>query len=114
MAKRVVSKLGGAFSAARDHKTRREALGALASVGALTIPATNLLAAPVDPVFDAIEGHKAACAEVDKLLPTIDEVLALLTASTVSGADWVIYERAVQSRERTFDTLLATPWPGGL
>jgi hypothetical protein len=109
MSKRVVSKVGGAFFAARDHKTRREALGALASVGALTIPATNPLATPVDPIFGAIERHKAACAEVNKLLPTIDEVLALLNASTVSGADWVVYERAVQSRERAFDTLLATP-----
>lgn len=110
MSKHAVSKTGGAFFAPGDYKTRREALGALASVGALTIPATDVLATtPIDPVFGAIERHKAACADVDSLLPTIDEVLALLNASTVSGADWVAYERAVQRRECAFDALLATP-----
>ena len=39
--------------------TRRAALGALASVSALAMPAVAT-AEPVDPIFAAIERHRAA------------------------------------------------------
>ena len=109
MSKRIVSDASGVLLAADGRKTRRAALGAMASAAVLALPATSLLASRVDPVFPAIERHKAARAKVDKLVSTIDEVLALLNANTVSGADWIAYDRAVQNRERAFDALLATP-----
>jgi hypothetical protein len=43
-----------------DKHSRRGVLGALASVPALAVPAVAI-AEPVDPIFAAIEKHRAAC-----------------------------------------------------
>jgi hypothetical protein len=74
MSKRYVSDEGGALPA-DGHKTRRAALGMLAS--ALTIRKIGAMAAPADPIFAAIERHKAAWATVGALSPTVDEVAAM-------------------------------------
>jgi hypothetical protein len=60
MSNHAVSTKGGAM-AAEGHKTRRSALRALAGASALAIPTISSIAdAFSDPIFVAIERHKAA------------------------------------------------------
>jgi hypothetical protein len=61
MSNHTVSTKGGAM-AAEGHKTRQAALRALAGASALALPTISAIAdAPPDPIFVAIERHKAAC-----------------------------------------------------
>jgi hypothetical protein len=61
MSNHTVSTKGGAM-AAEGHKTRRAALRVLAGASALAIPTISSIAAALpDPIFTAIERHKAAC-----------------------------------------------------
>ena len=81
--------------------TRRAALGALASVSALAMPAVAT-AEPVDPIFAAIERHRAAWKlvmdamdvrdtdprpyeEVDKLIDEAKETLMTTAPLTLGG-----------------------------
>jgi hypothetical protein len=106
MSKRTVSAKGGAMPAG-GHKTRRAALGALAS--ALAIPRICATAALPDPIFVAIERHSAAWAIVATMAPAVDEVAAMRKGREVSQVDWDAYERASALDEAALDGLLTTP-----
>ena len=74
--------------------TRRAALGALASVSALALPAAAA-AEPVDPIFAAIERHRA----VWKLV---------MDAMDVKDTDPRPYEEADKLYEEAIEALMAT------
>jgi hypothetical protein len=105
MSKRTVSAKGGALAAEGD-KTRRAALGALAS--ALIIPKIDARAATADPIFAAIERHNVAWTAVGALSPSIDDVAAMRKGRDVSQSEWDAYERASATEENALSELLAT------
>jgi hypothetical protein len=75
--------------------TRRAALGALASVSALALPAVGAAAEPVDPIFAAIERHRA----VWKLV---------MDAMDVKDTDPRPYEEADKLYGEAIESLMAT------
>jgi hypothetical protein len=105
MSKRTVSAKGGAM-AAGGHKTRRAALGALAS--ALAIPKIAAMAALPDPIFAAIERHRSTWAAVEAMAPIVDEVAAMRKGRKVTQADWEASERASAMDEQALNLLLNT------
>ena len=74
MSKHTVSTEGGAI-AAETHKTRRAALRALAGASALAVPviAASSFMLP-DPIFAAIERHKAAYEACEATSFAIDDL----------------------------------------
>ena len=75
MSNPTVSTKGGAM-AAEGHKTRRAALRALAGASALALPTISAIAdALPDPIFVAIERHKAACNASDATRFAMDDVI---------------------------------------
>jgi hypothetical protein len=106
MSKRTVSAKGGA-TPAEGHRTRRAALGALAS--ALAIPKIGAMAALPDPIFAAIERHSAAWAIVATMAPAVDEVAAMRKGREIAQVDWDAYERASALAEAALDSLLTMP-----
>ena len=112
--------------------TRRAALGALASVSALALPAVAT-AEPVDPIFAAIERHKAAWKlvmdamdvrdtdpqpyeEADELYQDVLEALIATAPLTLAGAKaaiayFVEWDRDVLPDDscRYLETLLQSP-----
>jgi hypothetical protein len=105
MSKRTVSAKGGAMPA-EGHRTRRAALGALAS--ALAIPKIGAMAALPDPIFAAIERHSAAWRAVERLSPAIDVVAAMREGREITQADWGASEHGSAMEEQALDTLLNT------
>jgi hypothetical protein len=90
---------------AESHKTRRAALGAFAA--ALVIPNSGAGATPPpDPIFSAIERHKAAWKAREAASFAIDDLIYNSEAREVSQAEWDAYERANDSEETAFDELL--------
>jgi hypothetical protein len=66
---------------------RRAALGALAGVPALALPAVGLAASCHDPIFAAIERHRAAFAAYCASINPADEVLAAQEGREVTAED---------------------------
>jgi non-ribosomal peptide synthetase component F len=90
--------------------SRRAALSALASVPALAIlPVAAMAAAPVDPVFAAIERHRAAWAAFDATCGRTDEVTAQEEGRAVTEADHDAYEAANAVEAAALEELLAAP-----
>jgi len=105
MSNPTVSTKCGAM-AAEGHKTRRAALRALFGASALAIPTIGAISdALSDPIFAAIERHRAACIARDATRFTMDD---LINASEreVSDAEWDAYERAHEDEDAAFDELL--------
>jgi hypothetical protein len=91
--------------APEGHKTRRAALRALAGASALAVPTISAIAdALSDPIFTAIERHKAACNARDATRFAMDDVINTREASQ---AEWAAYERAHEDEDAAFDELLA-------
>ncbi len=105
MSKRTVSAKGGALPA-EGHKTRRAALGALAS--ALVVPKIAAWTATADPIFAAIERHKIAWRAVGTLSPSIDDVAAMRKGREVARADFDAFEWARALEDKTLEELVAT------
>ena len=104
MSKHTVSTKGGAM-AAEGHKTRRAALRALVGASALAIPTISSIAAALaDPIFAAIERHKAAYDAREAASFAMDDVIN--TSREVSDAEWDAYERAHENEDAAFDELL--------
>jgi hypothetical protein len=106
MSKHIVSAKGGAMPAG-GHTTRRAALGALA--GALATPTITLFAAALpDPIFAAIERHKAAWAAVGAMTRAVDEVAAIREGREITQADWDASERGSAMEEHALNAILNT------
>jgi hypothetical protein len=103
MSKNTLSTKGGAM-AADGHKTRRAALGALAGASALAIPAISASASALpDPIFTAIERHKAACNALDATRFAMDDII---NTRETSQAEWDAYDRAHENEDAAFQGLL--------
>jgi hypothetical protein len=90
--------------AAEGHKTRRAALRALAGASALAIPTISAIAdALSDPIFIAIERHRAAYKAREATSFALDD---LMNNREVSDAEWDAYDRARATEEAAFDELL--------
>ncbi len=116
MSKHTVSTEGGAI-AAETHKTRRAALRALAGASALAVPviAASGFMLP-DPVFAAIERHKAAYEACEATSFAIDDLINDPEGREVSEAEWDALERAHKNENTAFDELVTvTPeTPAGM
>jgi len=110
MTKHTVSNNGGAI-AAEDQKTRRAALRALAGASVLAVPTISAIAEELsDPIFTAIERHKAACSVRDATRFAVDDLI-YTPEREVSDAEWDAYERAHENEDAAFGELLATGAP---
>ena len=106
MSKHTVSTERGAM-AAEGHKTRRAALRALIGASALAIPTISAIAdALSDPIFVAIERHKAACNARVATSFALDDLMYNPEGPGVSDADWDAHDRARASEDAAFDELL--------
>ena len=99
---------GGAMRA-NGHITRRHVLTRLASAGALAVGTGAPTGASTDPIFAAIERHRAAWRASGDLCRAIDEVAAAHRGQRVGQADWDAFERASANAEQALEELLATP-----
>jgi hypothetical protein len=90
-------KTGRAFKM-KDTIDRRAALGALASVPALALPAVAM-ATPVDPIFTAIERDRIAYVAFVASVNRTDEVKAAQEGHEVTQADEDSYEAAIGVEE---------------
>jgi hypothetical protein len=86
---------------------RRAALGALASLTALAIPAAAMVA-PADPIFAAIEKHRVALAAFVATLNPVDEVLAELEGREVTQAAEDAYDVASEAQDVALDEFVQT------
>jgi len=109
MSRHTVSPEGGAI-AAEAHKTRRAALRALVGASALVIPSIGSTAsARGDPIFAAIERHKAAYDTHQTLSFAIDDVINTREASDAEwDALWEAFDRARKDEDAAFDVLLTS------
>jgi hypothetical protein len=106
MPKHTVSTKGGARAAA-GHKSRRAALRALAGVSALAVSTISAIAdALPDPIFIAIERHKAAYIAREATSFALDDSMNNPEAGGVSDAEWDAYDRARAAEDAAFDELL--------
>ena len=106
MSNHVVSPKGRAM-AAEGYKTRRAALRALVGAGALAVPAIgSIAAASGDPIFAAIERHKAAFDAREAASFAIDDLINNPEGRELSQADWDAYERARDNEDAAFGQLL--------
>ena len=113
MSKYAVSTQGGAI-AADGQKTRRAALRALVGASALAIPTIGSVASALgDPIFTAIERHKAAYDAYQTLSFAVDDVINTREAS---DAEWDACDRARMYEAAAFDELLskAPETPAGM
>ena len=99
---------GGALRA-NGHISRRHVLTRLASAGALTVGNIGPAVASTDPIFAAIERHRAAWLAAGDLCCAIDEVAAARRGRKVAQADCKAFERASANAEQALEELLATP-----
>jgi hypothetical protein len=88
--------------------SRRAALASIASMGALIVP-TVALAAPVDPIFAAIEQHKAAQDAFSNSLDAQDSVYARNHGREVTQADVDASEAALDFEGRMREAMFQTP-----
>jgi hypothetical protein len=89
---------------AEGYKTRRAALRALVGASALAIPAISASASALpDPIFTAIERHKAACNALDATRFAMDDII---NTRETSQAEWDAYDRAHENEDATFHELL--------
>ena len=108
MSKHTVTTKGGAM-AAEGHKTRRAALRALVGASALAIPTISAIADAIsDPIFVAIERHKAAYNAREATSFALDD---LMNNREVSQAEWDACDRARAAEDAAFDELLTTGGP---
>ena len=106
MSKHSVSTKGGAM-AGECHKTRRAALRALAGASSLAIPTISAIAEGFsDPIFVAIERHKAACNAREATSFALDDLMNNPEGREVSQAEWDAYDRARATEDAAFDELL--------
>jgi hypothetical protein len=87
--------------------SRRAALGALASVPALAILPAVALAAPVDPIFDAIGRHRAAFAIFSQAYSRTDEVLARRQCREITDDDEAAWLTSCQGESEALDEFFA-------
>jgi hypothetical protein len=99
----------GGVTRANGHITRRHVLTRLASAGALAVGTGAPTGASTDPIFAAIERHRAAWRASGDLCRAIDEVAAAHRGQRVGQADWDAFERASSNAEKALEELLATP-----
>jgi hypothetical protein len=93
--------------AADGHKTRRAALRALAGASTLAVPTISAIAdAFSDPIFVAIEEHKAACCAREATSFALDDLMNNPEAPVVSDAEWDAYDRARATEDAAFAELL--------
>jgi len=109
MSRHTVSPEGGAI-AAEAHKTRRAALRALVGASALVIPSIGSTASALgDPIFAAIERHKAAYDTHQTLSFAMDDVINTREASDAEwDALWDALDRARKDEDAAFDVLLTS------
>jgi hypothetical protein len=100
MTKPTASAAGGAMPA-EGHKTRRAALGALASVPALAVLPVIASSTPIDPVFAAIERHRALW---DEFLPTVGPQ----ENADEGSAEVIAYMEANDAADEALDAFLTT------
>jgi hypothetical protein len=94
-------------TAAEGHRTRRAALRALAGASALALPTIGSIAdVPADPIFTAIERHKAACNAREATSFPLDDLMNNPDAPGVSDAEWDACDRARATEDAAFDELL--------
>jgi hypothetical protein len=107
MSKNSDSTKGGAMAAA-GHKTRRAALRALVGASVLAIPTIGSFASALgDPIFAAIERHKAAHDAYQTLSFAMDDVINTREASDAEwDALWNAIDRARKDEDAAFDELL--------
>jgi hypothetical protein len=106
MSKHTVSTKGGA-TAVEGHTSRRAALRALIGAGALAIPAIGSTESALgDPIFTAIERHKAAYEAALALSFAIDEAINNPEGREASEAEWDACEQARKNEEAAFDELV--------
>jgi hypothetical protein len=106
MSKRTVPNEDGAKTA-EGHKTRRAALCALAGASALAIPTISAIADGFsDPIFVAIERHKAAFKAREATSFALDDLMNNPEGREVSQAEWDAYDRARATEDAAFDELL--------
>ncbi len=101
MSKLTVSAAGGAMPA-EGLKTRRAALGALASLPALVAAPAAAFAAGVsipDPIHAAIERHQKAWDRLTAAINPADEVLAKSEGRKVTDAERNEHEAALAAEE---------------
>jgi hypothetical protein len=111
MSKHADSTKGGAM-AAEGHKTRRTALRMLAGAGTLAIPTISAIAdALSDPIFVAIERHKAAYIAREATSFAIDDLMYNPEGRGVSDAEWDAHDRARAAEDAAFDERLMTGAP---
>ena len=108
MSNRTVSTKGFA-SAADGYTTRRAALRTLVGASALAMPTISSFASALgDPIFAAIERHKAAYDTHQTLSFAIDDVINTREASDAEwDALWDALDRARKDEDVAFDDLLA-------
>jgi hypothetical protein len=93
---------------------RRAALISIARAGALILPtaglaATAALATTADPIFAAIERHRASYLRFLASINAADEVLAKKQGRTVTAAEEAENDDALHAEIELFLALLATP-----
>src|SRR5271165_516253 len=87
--------------------SRRAALGALASVPALALPAIAV-AESIDPIFAAIERHREAFAAFVAAVNAVDEVKAEQEGRKVNQADQDAYSAASDAEDAALNEFVTT------
>jgi hypothetical protein len=109
MPKSTTSTTGRAGTAG-GHQTRRSALRALAGASVLLRPTIGAIAGSLkDPIFAAIESHKAAYEARKAASFAIDDLIHNPEAREVSEAEWDALEQAHENENAAFDALLTAP-----
>jgi hypothetical protein len=109
MPKSTTSIIGRAGTAG-GHKTRRSALRALAPASVLLRPTIGAIAGSFpDPIFAAIERHKAAYEARKAASFAIDDLIHNPDAREVSEAEWDALQQAHENENAAFDALLTVP-----
>lgn len=107
MPKIIVSAAGEAMPA-EGLKSRRAALGALAHLPALAILPAAAAIAPVDPIFAAIERHRAAFALYADLCARTDEAAAEQEGREITQVEREAFATAGVDETESRDALIAT------
>lgn len=88
--------------------SRRAMLAGLAAAPVAGLPAIIDAAAAGDPIFAAIDRHKAAWAEFSATCDLTDEVLAEHQGREITKADRAAYRAADRAEDEARDALVAT------
>lgn len=94
----------------KPETTRRAVVAGLAAAPVAGLPAlaTVSSSAVADPIFAAIDRHKAAHQALNRICSLTDEILAEEEGREVTDADWVLHDAASDAEIEALETLIET------